>query len=594
MEATTKRPVDIVVDRTLEVETPERVAIGYELAGLGSRFTALLLDGLIVVAGLIALLLGAWIALGAAPAALAGVIWAVVVVLAFLWGWGYFVFLEGRRDGQTVGKRRLGIRVVHEGGYPLSMRGAMIRNLLRIVDAQPAVTWLLGGVVMLIDSRTRRLGDLAAGTVVVAERRADRLPEEVPPSSAVGAPRLEDAAYTTLSRYVERRVALEGAARKTVADRLAAPLEKVIRREGDQTADDYLVWVHRDEQARRRAAGLGSDAGSARATALVRRQRARWAEYRCLMRAIGRGGAERLGEEEVSRFAALYREIAADLARARTYGGSASLIYTLERLVGAGHNLLYRRTGESWRGLVRFLAGGFPSLVRRRWLPIALAAGLFFGPSFVVFNAVGRDAGVAREIMPPDVIARAETAAERQAEGRGYADVPPLAMPIFASSVITNNIQVTFTAFAGGIAAGLGTIAVLILNGVILGGVAGVFAYHQANLYLWSFVLPHGVIELTAIIIAGGAGLLLGSALILPGRVTRREALIRRGREAIALIVGTAMLLVLAGLVEGFISPSRLPAGAKIALATLFAGTLAAYLGIGGRTQSSPRRFTSR
>lgn len=312
------------------------------------------------------------------------------------------------------------------------------------------------------------------------------------------------------------------------------------------------------------------------------------------MQVIGRGGAERLGEEELSRFAALYREIAADLARARTYGGSASLIYTLERLVGAGHNLLYHRTGESWRGLVRFLTAGFPSLVRRRWLPIALAAGLFFGPSLLVFSAIDQDPGVAREVMPPGLIALAETAAERQAEGRGYADVPPLAMPVLASGVITNNIQVTFIAFAGGIAAGLGTMAVLILNGVMLGGVAGVFAHHQANLYLWSFVLPHGVIELTAIVIAGGAGLLLGSALILPGRATRREALIRRGREAISLIVGTAMLLVLAGLVEGFLSPSPLPAGVKFALATLFAGTLAAYLCIGGRSQSNPRRFTSK
>jgi uncharacterized membrane protein SpoIIM required for sporulation len=143
------------------------------------------------------------------------------------------------------------------------------------------------------------------------------------------------------------------------------------------------------------------------------------------------------------------------------------------------------------------------------------------------------------------------------------------------------------------------------VNGVLLGGVAGLFNARGLNLYLWSFVLPHGVLELTAICIAGGAGLWLGSALVLPGRRTRRSALVRRGREAVSLLGGTVVLLVLAGLVEGFVSPSTLPAAAKLAFGALSGLVLFAYLHGAGRStaaaaaaehddQSSPRRFTSR
>src|SRR5690606_12630951 len=109
------------------------------------------------------------------------------------------------------------------------------------------------------------------------------------------------------------------------------------------------------------------------------------------------------------------------------------------------------------------------------------------------------------------------------------------------------------------------------------------FSAHGLSLYLWTFVLPHGVIELTAITIAGGAGLWLGSALLLPGRLTRREALERRGREAVSLIGGTTLLLLAAGIIEGFISPSPLPREVKLALAGLFAIALAVYLLAAGR-----------
>jgi uncharacterized membrane protein SpoIIM required for sporulation len=181
------------------------------------------------------------------------------------------------------------------------------------------------------------------------------------------------------------------------------------------------------------------------------------------------------------------------------------------------------------------------------------------------------------------MIARAEDGATRHARGEGYIDVPEVFMPLFSSGIIANNVQVTFFAFAGGIVVGLGTTLILLLNGVMLGGVAGLFQAEGLSVYLWSFVLPHGILELTAICIAGGAGLLLGSAFLVPGRRTRRDALVHRGRDAVMLLGGTVVMLILAGLIEGFISPSALPSAVKLAFGVLMAFVMSSYLLLSGR-----------
>ena len=579
-------PGSILHDRQVEVETPEHVAVGYILADLGSRFTALLLDGLVLGSALLVLWIGLPLlaaAFGGLPRALAGVGLALLVFASFLLVWGYFVYFEGLRDGQTPGKRWLGLRVVQEGGYPVTLRAAAVRNLLRVVDAQPLPTWALGGVVMLLHPRTKRLGDIAAGTVVVRERAEARLPEVAAarPAAAGEAPRLDDAEFETLTRFVARQKGLQEEARRRIARQMLkhlAPRLGEDRRVRMVPADELLREVHAEEVARRGAAAAGALAGSPQASALLQRQSPAWAEYRALLERARRRGLAALPEHEVSRFAALYREAAADLARARAYGASPDLLYALERQVGAGHNLLYRPGARSWRQLRDWLAFGFPALVRLRWRPIALAALCLFVPLFVSLGAVYREPARARELLPPGMIARAEEGPARQAAGKGYVDVPEVFMPTMASGIIANNVQVTFLAFAGGILAGLGTVVTLVTNGVSIGAVAGLFASHGLLLYLLAFILPHGVLELSAICIAGGAGLWLGSALVLPGRQTRRQALVERGREAVSLLAGTAFLLLLAGLLEGFVSPADLPFPAKYGASALSAVMLALYL----------------
>ena len=151
-------------------------------------------------------------------------------------------------------------------------------------------------------------------------------------------------------------------------------------------------------------------------------------------------------------------------------------------------------------------------------------------------------------------------------------------MSLFSSQVMTNNLGVAFTAAAGGMLAGIGTLFILIFNGVNLGSVFALYDAHGAGSILWIFVLSHGVLELTAIVISGAAGLLLAHAIVAPGRRTRATALKEDGREALSLVGGAGVFLVLAGLVEGFVSPAEIPTPLKLSFAGLLALLMVLYL----------------
>lgn len=588
-------------ERRVQIETPEHVRIGYELADLGSRFLALVLD--MILFGFALFLVGLAIPYVLSRfevfEALLTLGFAVILMGIMLGFWLYFGLFEGLDGGRTPGKRMAGLRVIHEGGYPLTFRGSMVRNLIRLVDLQPLGTWIVGGAAMLMTPRTQRLGDLAAGTIVVRDRAKSTLPErDALARTARAAPVLTYREFEVLSGYVARRAELRPEARARVAASLAASLADHLAERAsvpdtpprggwrggeDLRNDGRLVALLDAERPRWQGRGEGPASRSAQAVALVRAQSQRWHDYRELLERARRG-LGRLPEEDLPRFAAMYREVAADLARARTYHGSIELQESLERLVGAGHNLLYRPIGRSWDAVRAWVSGGFPALVRARLPVVALAGLLLFGPMLATYAHVRADPDAARAYLPVEMISRAENAADRAARGQGYVDVPSGFMPVFSTYLISNNVRVTLLAFAGGILAGLGTAGILVLNGMHIGAVFGLYGHHEASALIWGFVAPHGVLELTAIVVSGAGGLWLGSALIAPGRMTRREALRRRGREAVGLLAGTTVLLVLAGLVEGFVSPAPLPPAVKYGFAALFALTMFAYLSASGRS----------
>lgn len=593
-----------LLDQVVEVETPEQVVVSYSVAGVGSRAAAALIDYAICLAALIAIVILARLAMGslggtAARQLTTPWVFALLTVVQFAILWGYYVLFEGLRDGQTPGKRQLGLRVVQDGGYSVSFAASAVRNIVRVVDMQPAIFYLVGIVSVALSRRGKRLGDVVAGTFVVQERLT-RAPPAAAPVGAGGTPpvaALTDDEFALLEHYVARRSALDPARRAELAGRLSARLRP---RAPDLTLADasfLLQLFERERQARARGAASASDTGARREQhAIVAAGAERWSAFAALLAEAQRRGLAALTEEEVSDFVARYREVATDLARLQTAtrGRDSDALFRLGRLVAGGHNLLYRRGSRAWRRNALYLVREVPREVRRAWRPIAMAALLLFGPAAASFEAVRRHPDLAPELVPVELIERAEAGVQRA--GRRGAFLPDelarLRGPVLASAITANNVQVTYVAFALGITAGVGTVFMLVSNGVgALGAPLGLYASKGIADQILGFVAPHGVLELAAICIAGGGGLLLAAAILLPGARTRGEALVEEGRRAIHLIAASTLLLLVAGLLEGNVSPLPWPNEWKYAVSAATAVALAAYLA-GGRG-SREQRVTS-
>jgi uncharacterized membrane protein SpoIIM required for sporulation len=217
---------------------------------------------------------------------------------------------------------------------------------------------------------------------------------------------------------------------------------------------------------------------------------------------------------------------------------------------------------------------------------LVLAAFLMFVlPCIAGYSVIRERPDAAEQILPVGMVARAEAGLYNRAEGRGYVETPSTLLPMFASSIITNNVQVAFSAFALGALAGVGTIVVLAFNGLFFGSVVGLFANYGLATWLLTFVAAHGVLELTAIFLAGAAGLTIGRTIVAPGDLARRDALIVYGRQAVRLVGASAALLVLAGLLEGFLSASGAAPAIKIG-ASAATAVLLVLLYVQGRRSS--------
>jgi len=278
-----------------------------------------------------------------------------------------------------------------------------------------------------------------------------------------------------------------------------------------------------------------------------------WAELSGLLERAGRR-PERLGESGVRRLGALYRAAAADLALARRLFPGDPIVGYLETLVaGAGH-LVYgaRSRTESLR---TFAATGYWRLIAARLVPLAIAAFCLFGPAFLAGTWALRDPGAAAGLVPAEYRSVTEP---RSGGGLGLA---PDEETKFATEIFTNNIRVTFLAFAAGIVFGVGTAVILVFNGVLLGVVGGLAIGAGNGRAFFELVTAHGVLELSCIVVAGAAGMRMGWALVDPGRDTRQRALGRQARDSVQIVLGTMPWLVVAGLVEGFITPAGLGLG---------------------------------
>ena len=274
-----------------------------------------------------------------------------------------------------------------------------------------------------------------------------------------------------------------------------------------------------------------------------------------MMKGTGLRGLSRM---EVREFGELYRRAAADLAVARAETRDPKLINYLNSLVIRAHGKIYRAESEGAHLVLRFFTREFPETFRANWKYMAIAFGVFAG--FAIFGFVA----TWRNIDFMHFVALSGVQEAITSNDEWWRDLNR-ANQVGATEILSNNIIVTIRAFAMGAFFGIGAFYDLAFEGARLGSVFG--ACYKLNPpfgnSLATFVVGHGVIELSCIFFCGGAGMMIGYAIVDPGNLTRAQALKKKGMEAAKIVMGCACLLVVAGTIEGFLSPSSLPAAVK-------------------------------
>jgi uncharacterized membrane protein SpoIIM required for sporulation len=303
-----------------------------------------------------------------------------------------------------------------------------------------------------------------------------------------------------------------------------------------------------------------------------------WQRLEDLLSIVDRTALKRLQREEVRELGRIYRRTASDLAIARAESRDPRLINYLNSLVIRAHGRIYRADAHGGRRVLRFFTHDFPQTFRRTWKYTAAAFAVFIVFSGLFYFGTYRDPEFSELAGVP--AGWRETVIETRTHW--WEDLNR-ANQIGSSQIVTNNVRVTFYAFALGAMLGVGTIYLLAFNGALIGAILALT--HRAGYArdLLTFMAGHCAIELSCIFIAGGAGLLVGSTMLMPGDLSRSDALKSRGLEAVRLIVGCVPLLGVAGTIEAFISPAPINPSIKFSIAAITGVALYSYLLLAGR-----------
>ena len=281
-----------------------------------------------------------------------------------------------------------------------------------------------------------------------------------------------------------------------------------------------------------------------------------------------------------------YRRVCQSLALAADRQYSPELVDRLNRLALRGHGLLYRNRRRESQQVLEFLLGGFAALVRREWRLVVAAALLFFGPLIALIAVLQAFPEFVHYLLEPEQIAAFHKMYDpaNTRLGMRAADSSLMMFGFY----IWNNVRIGFQTFAGGLAAGIGSIWFLAANGVIIGAVAGYLTQVGYARTFWSFVAGHSAPELLAVVLAGAAGLRLGLTVVSPGNASRRSALVAAAKPAVRLMYGAALMFFLAAFIEAFWSPYtavtfEVKIGVGIAIWTAFV----AYFFLAGRRRAA-------
>lgn len=296
-----------------------------------------------------------------------------------------------------------------------------------------------------------------------------------------------------------------------------------------------------------------------------------WKQLEYFSTMIDKKGVKRLPSKEVVKFLQTFRHCSHNLAYATTHYPKSNVVSYLNSLISKCHSHVYAVKKISPRSLIKYIIYDFPKLLKdNKWFIICsfsfFIIGVILSIILVLFNVDN-----ASLFLPQDLI---DSIKGGTTGGKQWN------YPLMSSYIMVNNISVSLKAFVMGITVGIGTIYVLFFNGALLGALTALIYRYGNPINYWSLILPHGVIELTAIFISGAAGLIIAKSILLPGEYSRKHALIKGAKKSVSLVVGVIFMLVIAGIIEGFFTPLNISELSKLIFAAISSIVLILYLSI--------------
>ena len=293
----------------------------------------------------------------------------------------------------------------------------------------------------------------------------------------------------------------------------------------------------------------------------IAKNESRWNQLEAFNQTLNRKGVRALSGIEIRAFAECFRAVGYHLAYAKTHFPKGTSVPYLTHIVGVAHNHYYVREKGSLSAVKDYFWQGFPEACRQVWRYSAVSAMIFLAGMLFAYIYVATDISRFGQIFP------FEFTGGNLESGEVIWDYP-----LMSAIIMTNNIRVSIMAFTFGITAGIGTVWILFYNGLIVGALASYVSMTggaRDTLIFWALILPHGVTELAAIFISGACGLMIGKAMIMPENLSRRDAVIKSARQAVMLVPGIALMLVVAAIIEGFFTPLGISPFIKLAFSLL-------------------------
>lgn len=343
----------------------------------------------------------------------------------------------------------------------------------------------------------------------------------------------------------------------------------------------HAAWINRESSAFRQISRNMNEAYEV-FNQLDQITKDRWVDLDRLLVRVEKYNISNLSAIELLHIGSLYNEVLSDLGRLRARNAEPEVLNYCNNLALRAYAIVYRTRSMSFRDGLLFFLCDFPELVRKRIHYVVAAAMIFFVASLVGYLCIHEKSRLIDLVISPAAQSHYREHIAKFDPGKPIAAASEAGFGI-SSFIMTNNIRVSILAFASGIFLGIGTIYILINNGLLLGGLAALYTDAGLGTFFWSLILPHGGMELICIFISGAGGLIIGYALINPGSYHRKEWLIKEGDIAVKLLVGTIPMFVLAALIEAYITPLHISAIIKLMFSVFALAGVFAYLGLNGR-----------